>query len=253
MDAVRCAGPAGDRRGRRPGAFVSGATEGIQTAVLSAMTALRERSASGAGAAATVLYGATEHKAVPEAIRHWNHLPRLGLGRSWRFRWTHRGRHDLDWLVRPRAPGAGWKMMARQQRDRRHQRPAGHRAEAARQPGLLDGRWRAGAGQASTCGCTNWPSTGATFGHKLYAPTGIGLLYVRQGAPVTPLLAGGGQRMRCVPAPRTCPASPHWARCCRHWPGAGCSSSRTPCTTANVLAQALRDAFPDIVFNAPPT
>jgi cysteine sulfinate desulfinase/cysteine desulfurase-like protein len=30
-------------------------------------------------------------------------------------------------------------------------------------------------------------------GHKLYAPKGIGLLYVREGAPFTPLLAGGGQ------------------------------------------------------------
>ncbi|REM28753.1 aminotransferase class V-fold PLP-dependent enzyme, partial [Mycobacterium tuberculosis] len=30
-------------------------------------------------------------------------------------------------------------------------------------------------------------------GHKLYAPKGIGLLYVREGAPFTPLMAGGGQ------------------------------------------------------------
>ena len=30
-------------------------------------------------------------------------------------------------------------------------------------------------------------------GHKLYAPKGIGMLYVREGAPFTPLLAGGGQ------------------------------------------------------------
>ncbi|MGC4023691.1 MAG: aminotransferase class V-fold PLP-dependent enzyme [Mesorhizobium sp.] len=30
-------------------------------------------------------------------------------------------------------------------------------------------------------------------GHKLYAPKGIGLLYVRAGAPFTPLIVGGGQ------------------------------------------------------------
>ena len=30
-------------------------------------------------------------------------------------------------------------------------------------------------------------------GHKLYAPKGIGMLYVREGAPFTPLMAGGGQ------------------------------------------------------------
>ena len=30
-------------------------------------------------------------------------------------------------------------------------------------------------------------------GHKLYAPKGIGMLYVRRGAPFTPLMKGGGQ------------------------------------------------------------
>jgi rhodanese-related sulfurtransferase len=30
-------------------------------------------------------------------------------------------------------------------------------------------------------------------GHKLYAPKGIGMLYVRDGAPFTPLMVGGGQ------------------------------------------------------------
>jgi cysteine desulfurase len=30
-------------------------------------------------------------------------------------------------------------------------------------------------------------------GHKLYAPKGIGMLYVREGAPYTPLMCGGGQ------------------------------------------------------------
>ncbi|WP_308622039.1 aminotransferase class V-fold PLP-dependent enzyme [Massilia sp. Se16.2.3] len=30
-------------------------------------------------------------------------------------------------------------------------------------------------------------------GHKLYAPKGVGMLYVREGAPHTPLICGGGQ------------------------------------------------------------
>ncbi|MDZ7904095.1 MAG: aminotransferase class V-fold PLP-dependent enzyme [Rheinheimera sp.] len=30
-------------------------------------------------------------------------------------------------------------------------------------------------------------------GHKLYAPKGIGFLYVRQGSPYQPFIAGGGQ------------------------------------------------------------
>src|SRR5688500_14247702 len=44
--------------------FVSGATEGIQTAVLSALSALRaRREVEGASAPELLLYGATEHKA----------------------------------------------------------------------------------------------------------------------------------------------------------------------------------------------
>ena len=30
-------------------------------------------------------------------------------------------------------------------------------------------------------------------GHKIYGPKGVGILYVRKGAPITPLLRGGGQ------------------------------------------------------------
>ncbi|WP_307866868.1 aminotransferase class V-fold PLP-dependent enzyme [Variovorax sp. E3] len=57
--------------------FLSGATEGIQTAVLSALSALRTRRQAGDAAPALLLHGATEHKAVPEALKHWNAL--LGL------------------------------------------------------------------------------------------------------------------------------------------------------------------------------
>src|ERR1700758_1464229 len=54
--------------------FTSGATEGIQTAVLSALVALRDRRDRGEAIPELLLYGATEHKAVPESLRHWNAL-----------------------------------------------------------------------------------------------------------------------------------------------------------------------------------
>src|SRR5476649_1377233 len=74
--------------------FNGGATEGIQTAVLSALCALRERQARGATIGTLLLYGATEHKAVPESLAHWNRL--LGLDLTLRpLPVDGDGRHDL--------------------------------------------------------------------------------------------------------------------------------------------------------------
>lgn len=50
--------------------FTSGATEGIHTAVLSALVELRARRQADATAPTVLLYGATEHKAVPAALKH---------------------------------------------------------------------------------------------------------------------------------------------------------------------------------------
>ena len=74
--------------------FVSGATEGIQTAVLSALHALRERREAGEAIGSQLLYGATEHKAVPEALKHWNAV--LGLNLAIRAIPVNlQGQHDL--------------------------------------------------------------------------------------------------------------------------------------------------------------
>ena len=59
--------------------FTSGATEGIQTAVLSALCAIRERRAAGETVGDLLIYGATEHKAVSESLAHWNRLLGTGL------------------------------------------------------------------------------------------------------------------------------------------------------------------------------
>ena len=49
-------------------------------------------------------------------------------------------------------------------------------------------------------------------GHKLYAPKGIGALYVRRGTVLDPLIHGGVMRAGGAPARRTCPISSRWAR-----------------------------------------
>lgn len=228
--------------------FVSGATEGIQTAVLSALSALRDAPVK----PELLLYGATEHKAVPEAIKHWNALLGLNLqvlaipvGRD--------GRHDLAWL-REHAPRAGLVCTM----------------AANNETGVisdLDGIEAALQGSAALWLVDGVQALGklplrlaerriayAPFsGHKLYAPKGIGLLYVRDGVPFTPLLAGGGQEgalrsgtenMSGIAALGAVLAALEDGRSFR--------SHDTLLSYRERLAGALQQAFPGLVFNAPP-
>ncbi|MCE4539196.1 aminotransferase class V-fold PLP-dependent enzyme [Pelomonas sp. P7] len=231
--------------------FLSGATEGIQTAVLSALSALRERLAQ-PQAPELLLYGATEHKAVPEALRHWNALLGLDLqvlaipvGRD--------GRHDLGWL-REHAPRAGLVCTM----------------AANNETGVisdLDGIEAALAGSAALWMVDGVQALGklplrlagrridyAPFsGHKLYAPKGVGLLYVREAAPFTPLLAGGGQEgalrsgtenMSGIAALGAVLAALEDGQTFR--------DAATLAAYRRDLAEALHQAFPGLVFNAPP-
>jgi cysteine sulfinate desulfinase/cysteine desulfurase-like protein/glyoxylase-like metal-dependent hydrolase (beta-lactamase superfamily II)/rhodanese-related sulfurtransferase len=172
--------------------FTSGATEGIQTAILSALTSLSERRAAGEGIASLLLYGATEHKAVPEAIKHWNKL--LGLDLEVQpIPVGSDGRHDLAWL-REQAPRAALICtMAVNNETGVVSDLAGIAAIVAGSQALwlVDGVQALGKIELDL---ERRRIDYATFsGHKLYAPKGIGMLYVREDAPYTPLMAGGGQ------------------------------------------------------------
>ncbi|WP_159628059.1 aminotransferase class V-fold PLP-dependent enzyme [Massilia puerhi] len=174
--------------------FNSGATEGIQTAVLSALCAVRERRARGEACGDVALVGATEHKAVSESLAHWNRL--LGLGLELRVLPVDRdGRHRLEVLgaLAPRL--AFVATMA-----------------ANNETGVVSDLEGIAAVLAQTASPALWMvdcvqalgklplALGASridyapfSGHKLHAPKGIGMLYVRAGAPFTPLMCGGGQ------------------------------------------------------------
>jgi cysteine sulfinate desulfinase/cysteine desulfurase-like protein/glyoxylase-like metal-dependent hydrolase (beta-lactamase superfamily II)/rhodanese-related sulfurtransferase len=228
--------------------FLSGATEGIQTAVVSALGALREAPVK----PELLLYGATEHKAVPEAVKHWNALLGLNL-RVLPIPVGCDGRHDLAWL-REHAPRAGLVCTM----------------AANNETGVisdLDGIAAALQGSAALWLVDGVQALGklplrlaerridyAPFsGHKLYAPKGIGLLYVRDGAPFTPLLAGGGQEgalrsgtenMSGIAALGAVLAALEEGRSFR--------DHATLVVYRDRLADALRHAFPGLVFNAPP-
>ncbi|MFT7773120.1 aminotransferase class V-fold PLP-dependent enzyme [Roseateles sp.] len=228
--------------------FLSGATEGIQTAVLSALSALRAAPAR----PELLLYGATEHKAVPEAIRHWNALLGLELqvlaipvGRD--------GRHDLAWL-REHAPRAGLVCTM----------------AANNETGVisdLDGIAAALQGSRALWMVDGVQALGklplrlaerridyAPFsGHKLYAPKGIGLLYVREGAPFTPLLAGGGQEGALRSGTENMSGiAALGAVLAALEEGGVFHDHATLSEHRDRLAAALREAFPTLVFNAPP-
>jgi cysteine sulfinate desulfinase/cysteine desulfurase-like protein/rhodanese-related sulfurtransferase len=174
--------------------FTSGATESLQTAVLSALCALRERRQAGQAIGGLLLYGATEHKAVPESLAHWNRL--LGLNLELRALPVDRqGRHDLA-LLRAWGPDAAMVSTMAANNETGAVSDLGG-IEATLQQAGSPAYWVVDCVQALGKLPLELARTridyAAFSGHKLYAPKGVGMLYVRQGAPYTALMAGGGQ------------------------------------------------------------
>ena len=230
--------------------FTSGATEGIQTAVLSALHGLRQRRVAGESIAPCLFYGATEHKAVPEALRHWNALLGLGL-QIQAIPVGLDGRHDLEWL-RAHAGEAGLVCtMAANNETGVISDLDGIALALAGSPALwlVDGVQALGK---MPLRLAQRPIDYATFsGHKLYAPKGIGLLYVREGAPVTPLLTGGGQEGASRAGTENMAGIAALGAVLEALEAGGVFA---PVEVLHAqrerLAAALRDAFPDVVFNA---
>ena len=233
--------------------FTSGATEGIQTAVLSALCAVRERRLRGLPCGDLLLVGATEHKAVPESLAHWNRL--LGTGLELRTLPVDAdGRHRLD-LLRELAPRAAFVCTMAANNETGVVSDLDGIAAVLRDtasPAL----WMVDCVQALGKLPLALERTRIDYapfsGHKLYAPKGIGLLDVRAGAPYTPLMCGGGQEggqrsgtenMAGIAALGAVLAALEQ--------GGTFRTHAALLACRDRLAAALRQAFPDIVFNAP--
>lgn len=238
--------------------FMSGATEAIQTAVLSALDSLRAHRDRGGMMPRSLLYGATEHKAVPEALAHWNTLLRLDMeilaipvGRD--------GRHDLDWL-RAQLPHAGLvcTMAVNNETgvvtdlDAIAALMAACRAQRGDPPlWLVDGVQA--LGKMAPRLVERHVDYAAFSGHKLYAPKGIGLLYAREGAPFTPMMAGGGQEdARRSGTENMAGIAALGAVLEALDDGVTFRDPATLTVYRDRLAAALMQAFPGLVFNAPP-
>lgn len=170
--------------------FTSGATEGIQTAVLSALQASQQDTPK----KRWLLYGATEHKAVPQSLEHWRNI--LGITAELKpIPVDSNGILDYDFIAEHVADAALICTMAvnnetgvQQNLETLEQVIRSHNAQV---PWLVDcvqalGKQRLNLARTSI-------DYAPFSGHKLYGPKGIGFLYIRQGAAFTPLIIGGGQ------------------------------------------------------------
>ena len=233
--------------------FTSGATEGIQTAVLSALCAVRAQRVAGQPTGTLLLYGGTEHKAVPEALAHWNQLLGLGLVLQ-ALPVDSEGRHDLAALSALLPDTALLcTMAANNETGVVSDLPgiAAGLAAATRRPlWLVDGVQALGKLDLQLA--RHGIDYAVFSGHKLHAPKGTGLLYVRQDAPFTPLVVGGGQEG-------------NWRSGTENMPGIAALGAvlqalqQGTTFTGHAGLQALRDrlvcslrsALPAIVFNTP--
>lgn len=233
--------------------FNSGATEGIQTAVLSVLCALRERRAAGQAGPGLLLYGATEHKAVPQSLEHWNRL--LGLNLELRsLPVGPDGRHDLTALRALAGDAALLCTMAANNETGVVSDLAG--IEAVLKETGSRAYWMVDCVQALGKLPLNLASTRIDYapfsGHKLYAPKGIGMLYVRAGAPFTPLIMGGGQETGQRSGTENMTGIAALGAVLQALDEGRTFRSHAELVTLHArLAASLREALPGLVFNSP--
>lgn len=172
--------------------FTSGATEGIQTSIVSALLDARSRGLTGPDV--LLLYGATEHKAVPESLKHWNQVLQLGAT----VLAIPVDRHGIldHSFIRRQLPAAALicTMAANNETGVKQDLTALDQLIRSVNPTVL---WMVDCVQALGKMALDIANTSIDYapfsGHKLYAPKGIGFLYVRSGSPYRPFIAGGGQ------------------------------------------------------------
>jgi cysteine desulfurase len=170
--------------------FTSGATEGIQTAVVSTLINAKNHNI----AKPVLLYGATEHKAVPNTLKHWNSV--LGIhAQVLAIPVDNNGILDLAFIAEhiPNAlmictMAVNNETGVYQDLDAIEQTI---RSVNTKVSWMVDCVQALGKKQLDLSATT---IDYAPFsGHKLYAPKGIGFLYIRAGSAYTPFIAGGGQ------------------------------------------------------------
>ena len=170
--------------------FTSGATEGIQTSVVSALIAARTNTIE----KPVLLYGATEHKAVPNTLKHWNELLEINA-EMLAIPVDSKGILDHDFIAKHiKNALLICTMMVNNETGAAQDITALDKVIRDNNPNVF---WMVDCVQGLGKQALNLDKTSINYapfsGHKLYAPKGIGFLYLSENAPLTPFIAGGGQ------------------------------------------------------------
>lgn len=239
--------------------FTSGATEAIQMGVFSTLCSIRnQRKKNGQPESPrSLLYAATEHKAVPQAIRHWNEL--LGIDNQvLEIPVDQNGQVDLE-FIRQHAAQADLVCTMAVNNETGVVAPLAA-IEAAIRETNQDARWLVDCVQSVGKMPIQLSETTIDYatlsGHKIYAPKGIGVLYVREGTPLVPLLAGGGQEQGARGGTENLPGVAAIAAVLEQLaqsPARSFADDAQLTQYNQQLKTALKSAFPSIVFNSPET
>ncbi|PCK31373.1 aminotransferase class V-fold PLP-dependent enzyme [Pseudoalteromonas piscicida] len=231
--------------------FTSGATEGIQTGILSALCEAKKQIEP--HKQYTLLYGATEHKAVPESLKHWNHILEINAEVK-AIPVDNAGNLDFDFIAREVPNALMICTMAVNNETGVYQDL--NALESVIRTHNADVFWMVDCVQALGKRNLNLARTTIDYapfsGHKLYAPKGIGFVYIRNNAPFTPFIAGGGQESGLRSGTENLPGLAAldiiFDELLKE-DGSQFVSVDKLHDYRNQLAQALTRAFPTIVFN----
>ena len=231
--------------------FTSGATEGIQTAILSALYKAKQNHSS--DKKPCILYGATEHKAVPESLKHWNHI--LDIHAEIKAIPVDKdGMLDFDFIAKE-VPNALMICTMAVNNETGAEQDL-NKLEQVIRSNNPETFWMVDCVQALgkvELDIANTSIDYAPFsGHKLYAMKGIGFVYIREKAPFTPFIAGGGLESGLRSGTENLPGLASLNVIFDELLGQGTDAFADKATLTHYraqLAEALITAFPTIVFN----
>jgi cysteine desulfurase len=231
--------------------FTSGATEGIQTAILSALQ--HAKSSLDNTQKYCLLYGATEHKAVPESLKHWNEVLQINADIK-AIPVDATGQLDLSFIAKE-VPNALMicTMAVNNETGVYQDINLLDQTIRAHNPRTL---WLVDCVQALGKQNLNLANTSIDYapfsGHKMYAPKGIGFMYIKENSPFTSFIAGGGQENGLRSGTENLPGLAALNVIFSMLLGEN-ENTFTPVKTLHAfrqqLAAVLTQVFPNIVFN----